>query len=541
MEKTGGIGKRGKRQIRLGGALVAVSALLLVVVGVAAWLYFSFSANVGAANARIDADIARALQTPPPATLVTAPQTDPGATGPAAPGDDELDAVMNMLVLGTDARPGAVEAPGSSDVIMLLHIDTRLEFLSILSIPRDLWVHIPGHWDDRINSAYYRGGPALTIDTLKATLGIDVTTYLGLGFESFPDLIDRLGGVYVDVDRRYTDTPYWRFDLSPGYQLLDGATALLYSRYRFDENADFGRMARQQRLLAGLRDQAKGWDKKLKLPGMVNAIMETATTNVTADEMLKLAYWLVKLDGMRMKQIIVKGPGKMIDGKAVVVVDNETLAQYVTDFLTPPPDDPTVTAAGARGADGAQMAAAQPPTEGPLLLAAVGDGALRSALAATVTTQIPPPTTAAATLPAILDPDAWRTAQTTVAFPLRAPAYLPEGFAYSGTTPESGGTYGIRADGGTKPAIRIGYRYRDTDEYLGISATTWLDAPLAGDGMVVETEGVRYTVVGTFGKPDHVWWISGDVLYWVSNTLMYSLGERELLKIAESTRAVSGS
>jgi polyisoprenyl-teichoic acid--peptidoglycan teichoic acid transferase len=514
---------RGRRRRRLGIALVAVSVVLLVAVGLAAGLYLSFSAKVHNANAKMDPDIQRALETPPPTTLVTVPQ----ASGGSGSADPEQDTVMNMLVLGTDARAGVVESPGSSDVIMLLHIDPKLDYFSILSVPRDLYLDLPGYGMDRVNAAYYRGGPALTIATLKQALGVDVTKYVGVGFESFPGLIDSLGGVYIDVDRQYTDTPYWKIDLSPGYQLLDGANALLYTRYRFDENADFGRMYRQQRILASVRDQARGWDKKLKLPSMVNTVMDSATTNLSVNEMLKLAYWLVKLDGARIKQIIIKGPGKTIDGKAVVVVDQATLAQAVTDFLTPPPNE--TTEAGT--ADAA-------PESGPLMVAA-GNDAARLALAAPVA--VPTTTSTAPALPALLDAAVWQAAQKSVPFALEAPTFVPEGFAYAYKMPAGDGTYGIKVGDGTKPAVRVGYQYEKSDLYLGLSATTWTGAPLASDGMAVESNGVVYTVVGTLGKPDHVWWVRDGVLYWVSNTLMYTLGDQDLLKIAESMQPVSGA
>ena len=573
-QKSGTSRKRGRRQRRLGIALVAVSLVLLVAVGVAAGLYFSFSAEVGSANAKIDPDIQRALEAPPPTTLVTVPEA-PGGTGDT--GQAEPDGVMNMLVLGTDARAGVIESPGSSDVIMILHIDPKLDYLSILSVARDLYLDIPGYGMDRVNAAFYRGGPALTIATLKQAFGVDLTKYLGVGFESFPGLIDSLGGVYVDVDRKYTDTPYWKIDLSPGYQLLDGANALLFSRYRFDENSDFGRMYRQQRILASLRDQVRGWDKTLKLPGIVSTLMRSASTNLTADEMLKLAYWLVKLDGTRIKQIIIKGPGKMIDGKAVIMVDQATLTQAVTDLLTPPPSDtgdaprPGATASGtgpggtslqvAANGDALRLALAAPatlntaPSVAPLTTttsSAATTTAPATAAPTTTTATVVPATTPATTpststttteasTPAVLDLAAWRAAQKTVPFPLEAPSYLPNGFVYAGKTPEGDGTYGISVGSGTRPAVRMAYRYQNSELYLGVSATTWTDAPLAGDGMPVQSNGVVYTVVGTLGKPDHVWWKKNGVLYWVSNTLMYTLSDQDLLKIAETMRPASGS
>jgi polyisoprenyl-teichoic acid--peptidoglycan teichoic acid transferase len=520
LAKSGDSGRHGKRQTGLGIALVIISVVLLAAVGVGAWFYFSFAGAVSGANAKIDTDIQKALDAAPPTTLVTVPQTATNA------GEGELDAVMDILVLGSDARPGEVEGQGSSDVLMLLHIDTQQDFLSIMSIHRDLWVDIPGYGQDRINAAYYHGGPAETIATIKSSFGIDVNKYVGVGFGSFPGIIDRLGGVYVDVDRKYTDTPTWKFDLAAGYQLLDGADAMLYLRYRFDETGNYGRMLRQQRVLAGLRDQMRGWDKMLRLPGIVDTIMESATTNLSPDEMLKLAYWLAKLDGERIKQVFVIGPIEQIDGKSVAVLDKAALAAFVADFLTPPSAEPSQTAAPTPGAsrpDGA--------VTGATLLAAAGDDAVRLALATSTTTLLSG---------SIIDLEKWQTAQAGIPFTLEAPTFLPDGFKYAGKVPEDAGTYGLRVGDGTQPAVRVLYRYKSTSLYLGVSATTWTEAPLAAAGTVVQDNDITYTAAGTLGKTDHVWWIKDGVLYWVSNTLTYTLSEQELLQIAESMRPVDG-
>ncbi len=249
-------GPRRRTKRRLLIALSVLGALVVIVAAIAGGSYWWFSTKVHTANSRIDTATENALATKPPSTIVSVPQMS----------DSENDSI-DIILLGSDARGATVESGGSSDVIMLLHVDRDLDFLSILSITRDLYVDIPGHDKDRINAAYYLGGAPLTIATIKQVFGVDVTKYVGVGFQSFEDAIDSLGGVYVDVDRRYTDTPYWAIDLWPGYQLLDGPNALLFSRYRFDGNADFGRMARQQRVLAAVRDQAMGWNLPTKTAG----------------------------------------------------------------------------------------------------------------------------------------------------------------------------------------------------------------------------------------------------------------------------------
>jgi polyisoprenyl-teichoic acid--peptidoglycan teichoic acid transferase len=495
-----GTPKRRKRR-RLVIALIALGVVFVVVAGLIGGSYWAFSLKVHAANTRIDPAVQQALDTPPPSSAAP-----PGGSSvePAA------EPPLNILLLGNDAREGVVGGPGSSDLIMILHIDRERDFLSIMSVTRDLWVDVPGHGMDRINDAFTWGGPALTISTLKHVLGVDITKYVGVGYEMFPSIIDSLGGVYIDVDRRYTDTPYWAIDLSPGYQLLNGSDALLYSRYRFDAYGNPGRMARQQRVLAAVRDQTGGWTLPFKLPGVVDTVLSSTATNLTSGELLTLGRWLVSLDGQRIKQITVWAAPQMIDGKMVVVMDQAALAEAVTDMLTPPGED--------------TAAASEDPAASPVLMAA-SDDALRLALTVQSSATVP-------------DLEMWKSVQATVPFALEAPTYLPDGFAYGYKRPEGSGTYPIKVGDGTKPAVRMVYRYQGGDLCLGVTATTWTDAPIARQGTEVEHDGTTYTVVGTSDNTDHVWWKKDGVLYFVSNTLMYSVSRDDLLRVAESMTPV---
>lgn len=440
----------------------------------------------------------------PSSTTQPAPTTSTSASSAIeAPG------TYNLLILGNDTREPTVEGHGSSDIIMLLHVDPSQDFLSMLSITRDLYVDIPGHGKDKINAAHAIGRAPLTIATIKSVFGVEATKYIELGFPSFERVIDSLGGIYVDVDRRYTDGPYWPIDLSPGYQLVNGPDALRFARFRFDKNSDFGRMARQQWLLAGIREQAAHWDLASKAPGVIGAALGSVETNMTPSEILSLISWLINLDGSRIKQSLIKGQGKIIDEQSVVIVDQQTLDKAGADLLIPPE---------AAAADASTSLTAQ--------------SAENVSLAA--------PATTTTVSPSKLDPAAWKSIQAHVPFVLEAPGFLPGGFAYLYKMPEGDGTYDIKVEAGTKPAIRMVYRYKDTDNYLGITATTWTDAPLAAKGVEVEKDGVVYTVVGTNGKVHHIWWTRDGVLYFISNTLMLTVGQDELLKMAESMAPVGG-
>ncbi len=494
LEGGGASGKRPRVKRVLVVVLVLAGILVVAAAALLGGSYWWFTARVHTVNARIDPETEKALATPPPRTLVSIPQA---AASPDAPDDPPFDIVL----LGLD-RPRDLNTPSRTDVIMLFHVDRARNFLSILSVPRDLYVDIPGYQTDRINVAYGVGGAALAITTIKNVLGINVTKFMEVNFTTLEGMINSLGGVYVDVDRRYDTHPLWGGDgLDPGYQLLDGAQALSYARYRFDSNKDFGRMARQQRILAALRDQATRWNLPLKLPGLVNGLLGSTTSNLTAKEMLKLSSWFTKLDGSRIKQTLIRGPSVPRDGKAVVVVDQASLAQSVTDFLTPPEQSTS--------------------ERNDLLIASAGAGGLLAA---------------AQTLNPGALPDAavWKATQANVPFVLEAPTFIPEGLDYVYKMPANGGPYGIRVGGGTRPAVRMVYRYRSSDLYLGVTATTWMDAPIAGEGERVEANGVVYTLVGSSGQVDHIWWKNGGVLYFISNTLMHTLGREDMLKMAES-------
>jgi hypothetical protein len=104
--------------------------------------------------------------------------------------------------------------------------------------------------------------------------------------------------------------------------------------------------------------------------------------------------------------------------------------------------------------------------------------------------------------------------------------------------PATEGTYQMQPGGNSKPAVRILYRHGTSDLYLGITATTWTDAPAASNGREVESNGTTYTIVGTSGKVDRIWWKNDGVLYFISNTLMYDVSREELLKMALSMAPV---
>ena len=224
------------------------------------------------------------------ATTVYAPSTtlSLGPTTTTEKRPESPDA-MNILLVGSDRRSSSGKSYGRSDTIMLVHVDPSNNYLSTISFPRDLRVDVKGYGKQKLNAAYAYGGPALSIRTVQSLTGVDIDHYLEVDFKAFRDMTDSLGGVYVEVDRRYYNNSwtYERINLQPGYRLLSGADALDFVRYRHDSNLDFGRMERQQRFLSAVRQQAMGWDLGLKLPGLIGAFFDNSTTDLGTNDFLK--------------------------------------------------------------------------------------------------------------------------------------------------------------------------------------------------------------------------------------------------------------
>ena len=189
------------------------------------------------------------------------------------------------LVIGYDHRAG-VEAnrPSLSDTIMLIRADPTNKTISLLSFPRDLTVPIycnPStvYTTNRINSAYALcGGPKGTLLTVKHLTGLPVNYLITVNFHGFKQVVNKLGGVWMDIDRRYYNknvgtgsTDYANIDLQPGYQRLNGQQALDFVRFRHTDS-DLFRVARQQEFVRSIREQIAQSFSVGKVPALVNAM-----------------------------------------------------------------------------------------------------------------------------------------------------------------------------------------------------------------------------------------------------------------------------
>ncbi len=170
---------------------------------------------------------------------------------------------QTVLILGSDIRP-EIEEKGRSDTTMLLRLDADKNVLSLLSLPRDLKVNIPGYGVDKLNQAYTVGGPKLTLETVKNLTGLEINHVVNINFSGFAKAVDAIECVFVDVDRDYFNSNEDAFarepgglpeiDIDAGYQQLCGLKALQYVRFRHDDN-DLVRAARQQSFLREARQK----------------------------------------------------------------------------------------------------------------------------------------------------------------------------------------------------------------------------------------------------------------------------------------------
>jgi LCP family protein required for cell wall assembly len=166
---------------------------------------------------------------------------------------------VTVLVLGYDHRSWEKTTKSRSDTMILMRLDPHAHSLTVLSMPRDMRVDIPGHGVDKLNAAYSIGGAELALETVRQTMDVKINYLITVDFSGFRSIVDHVGGVYTDVERRYYNVngqagsgDYSNIDLKAGYQLLQGAQALSYVRFRHQDN-DIYRITRQQAFLRELK------------------------------------------------------------------------------------------------------------------------------------------------------------------------------------------------------------------------------------------------------------------------------------------------
>ena len=250
------------------------------------------------------------------------------------------------LVIGYDKRYGEAGDPGRADTLMLLRADPQSDSLSLLSFPRDLVVDHPGcagraPWRDRINTAYAFCGPSGTVRTVKQLTGLPINYVIIINFRAFKQIVNKVGGVYIDVDRRYFNDntgfqQYATINLQPGYQKLTGGAALDYARFRYADS-DLHRIARQQAFVKAFKQQVEASFSLLKLPGIINTIVENIEVGrggkkqIDFDTVLGYARFIYELPAGNFFQARIGG----LEGTNELVASSTSIQTAVRDFLNP--------------------------------------------------------------------------------------------------------------------------------------------------------------------------------------------------------------
>lgn len=166
-----------------------------------------------------------------------------------------------FALYGTDERS---DETGRSDIIMVVMYDPSLKKMIMASLPRDLRVNVPGYGLDKINHAYAYGGRELSDQTIEELLGIKLDFSVKIDFDTFSKIIDDLGGVKVNAQKKFYND-FNKLIVDEGTQLLTGKQALFYVRFRSDSDGDYGRIARQQEVVISLMKSLSSMSLKKKI------------------------------------------------------------------------------------------------------------------------------------------------------------------------------------------------------------------------------------------------------------------------------------
>ena len=240
-----------------------------------------------------------------------------------------------VMIMGVDERADDV---GRSDTLMIATLDPDKNQAAILSVPRDTRVKISGYGFDKINAAYAYGGRKLTQKTVEDLLNTHIDHYIKINVHGFTKIIDALGGIDIDVEKRMHYEDPWDddgglyIDLQPGMQHMDGKTAITYVRYR-DEEGDIGRIKRQQKFMKAVMDKLVSPSVIPKLPAIVSAVSDSVETDMSMSEILSFLSTLQQAKNNGLKSDMVPGKPVYIEGISYWIPDIAKTRQILANTL----------------------------------------------------------------------------------------------------------------------------------------------------------------------------------------------------------------
>ena len=260
---------------------------------------------------------------------------------------------VNILIMGLDFRDWEGGGPARTDTMILFTIDPVTRTAGMLSIPRDLWVNVPGFDYGKINTAYYLGelyqldggGPGLAIQTVENLLGIDISYYAQIDFAAFEKFIDLIGGVDIEITEEISVDPIGPNNtvvLEPGTQHLNGAVALAYARNRDTIGSDFDRSQRQQQVIMAIRNRVLDYgllsQTIQQAPQIYQELSAGVHTNLTLEELIKLAWLGAQIPQESIKKAAI-GPnevtfGVSYDGLDILLPDTDAVRNLRDEIFT---------------------------------------------------------------------------------------------------------------------------------------------------------------------------------------------------------------
>ena len=264
---------------------------------------------------------------------------------------DKVNELQHILLLGIDARPG--QTTGRSDTMIILTVDTNNQKIKLMSLMRDIIVAIPGRENNRLNAAYYFGGPDLLLQTIENNFGIHIEHYVGVNFSLLADLIDQIGGLTLTVESEYymdrinavikEDNKVLGLNENDGLltqageQLMTGKQAQAYARYRYGtSDGDFGRTARQREVITKIFHRLTEMSL-VELSTLAMTNINNVVTNLTLQDIMLLAPAMLSLKDAEIEELRLPVDGgykfQTVRGMSVIVPDRTMTMEAIADFL----------------------------------------------------------------------------------------------------------------------------------------------------------------------------------------------------------------
>lgn len=241
---------------------------------------------------------------------------------------------IKILLIGSDAREGE---RGRSDALMIAYYNQDTKQLKIASLMRDSYVEVPGHGMQKLNAAYSFGGPELLRQTVKNNFDIDVNYYAIVDFEGFPKLVDLIApeGIEVNIEKKMSAGIGMTLD--PGKQTLHGKELLGYVRFRKDKLSDFGRVERQQEIVAKVKDQAVRFTSLVRLPRILGTASAYIDTNVDAKTLFSIGKGMITAKSTDVETLRIpiqdSFTDDVVDVGAVLRMDLEENQRALKEFF----------------------------------------------------------------------------------------------------------------------------------------------------------------------------------------------------------------